>query len=121
MPGIDVAQRADGVVGADLFANAAAAAVVLDRVGLADHRHRGKAALGLGELALGKDHAAPLDLGFDGAEGAGRHAGTAKRTALRVVADLPGQIVGRDVLDSHCLHRCTSRLLSIATTSRSWG
>ena len=32
-----------------------------------------------------------------------------------------GQVVGGDVLDFYCFHRCTSRFLSITTVSRSWG
>ena len=121
MAGVDVAHRADGVVGADLFADAAAAAVVLDRMGLADHRHRREALLRLGEIPFGEDHAPPLDLGRDGPEGAGRHAGAAQGAAAGVVADLPGQIVGGDVVYFHCFHRWTSRLLSITTISRSLG
>jgi hypothetical protein len=103
--GVLIAHRADGVVGADLFTDAATAAIVLDRMRLADHRHGTEPLLRLGQVAFREDHAPALHLRFDGPEGAGGNARAAESAAAGIVADFPGQVVGGDVMDFHCFHR----------------
>ena len=77
----------------------------------------------LAAIRLTADKASMLNLrvALDRPERAGRNTGATEGAAAGIVFDLPGHVIRRDILDSHCLHRCTSRSLVMATTSRSWG
>ncbi len=124
-PGVGIAHRPDGAVGADLLAHAAARAGVGEIAALPDKGPcavRPAAAAGAGEGLAAFGLVQPQDAGFDGAEGAGRNARAAQGAALHVVGYLPVEIAGRDVLGhSYCFHMRTSRSLPISTRSRSPG
>ena len=118
---IRVADRMNGIIRADLLADAAAAAEIREARDLLDDRAHAMDLLRLRHRLFRHRQGLAADRYLDGLEGAGCHAAAAHRAAIGMIFDYPGQVIDAHVLSLYCFHLCTSRSLSITTISRSFG
>ena len=118
---IDIADRADGTIGAYLFAHPTANTGMGNIPDLLDDRQGPVFMDRLGLAALRYGDRPARYPGFNCSEGTRSHTAAAHRTAVKIIFYFPVEIIDRNILCLYCFHLCTSKSLPMTTTSRSFG